>query len=503
MPVRPRDLADRPDADPASLRAALQDANERIRESEERYRALFDAIDEGYCLCELILDDRGRPADYRFLEVNPLFNEMTGIQPNAVGRTARDLVPGLEDVWVETYGRVALTGEPLRFEQGSAVMGREFDVYVTRVGPPEKLQFAIVFKDVTERKRIERSLHGIIEQAIAGVAQTDPSGRFTLVNDRYCEIVGRTRDDLLSMTMQQITHQHDLPRNLELFSALVTDGIPFEIEKRYVRPDGSEVWVQNSVSPLRDTTGQTIGVIAISIDVTERRRTADALNRAVSVKDEFLGLVSHELRTPITTVLGNAEVLTRRGDTLDAAERAAALADIKSSAERLDRIIKDLLTVARAEQGALELEPLVIGRVTREIVADYASGSRMEITIHGDDTDAICSGEQGVLSQVLRNYLSNAEKYGEGSPVEVRVTPREHDVAILVLDRGRGINPDEADALFDAFFRSRDVGPVGGMGIGLSVCKRLAEAIGGRVWGKPRDGGGSEFGVSVPLYRDE
>ncbi len=130
-------------------------AEEALRETEARLRAVFSAIDEGYCLCELVLDDAGRPVDYRFLEANPLFAAMTGLtEPE--GRTARELVPGLEAHWVETYSRVALGGEPLRFEQGSQAMGRWFDVFATPVAP--RGRFALVFKDVTQRKRADETL---------------------------------------------------------------------------------------------------------------------------------------------------------------------------------------------------------------------------------------------------------------------------------------------------------------------------------------------------------
>ena len=130
-------------------------AEDALRESETRFRALFRSIDEGFCLCEIVLDDDGAPVDYRFLEANPLFASMTGLV-DAVGRRAYEMIPGLEPSWLETYARVALEGEPLRFEQGSEAMGRWFDVFATPVEPHGR--FALVFKDVTERRRAEAAL---------------------------------------------------------------------------------------------------------------------------------------------------------------------------------------------------------------------------------------------------------------------------------------------------------------------------------------------------------
>ena len=131
-----------------------KEAETALRQSEARFRAVFASIDEGYCLAEMVVDDRGHPVDYRFLEVNPLFGEMTGLD-DAVGRTALELVPELERSWIDTYARVALGGETLRFEEGSEAMERWFDVFATPVEP--RGRFALVFKDITRRRASERA----------------------------------------------------------------------------------------------------------------------------------------------------------------------------------------------------------------------------------------------------------------------------------------------------------------------------------------------------------
>jgi PAS domain S-box-containing protein len=123
-----------------------------LRQSEERYRTLFESIDEGFCVVKVLLDANDTPVDYRVLEVNPIFEQQTGLH-NAVGKTARQL--NLEAHWIEIYGQVALTGESVRFEEGAETLNRWFDVYACRIGEPEARRVAIVFKDITERKRNE------------------------------------------------------------------------------------------------------------------------------------------------------------------------------------------------------------------------------------------------------------------------------------------------------------------------------------------------------------
>ena len=238
-------------------------------------------------------------------------------------------------------------------------------------------------------------------------------------------------------------------------------------------------------------------------DVIERLETDAELLRALAAKDEFLGLVSHELRTPITTILGNASVLQRLGNSLDPRERAVALKDIRDQAERLNRTVDDLLALARADRGALEAEPLELARSVKMIIDEYGSETAAPILLSAGDAPLIVSGEPGVLSQVLRNFISNAEKYGGGSPIEIEVARHgSSTAAVCVMDRGMGISLADSERVFDAFYRAEEVRAIGGLGIGLSVCKRLAEAVGGRVWAEPREGGGSLFGLALPMYED-
>src|SRR5215831_14694122 len=132
-------------------------ANEQLRESEEKYRVLFDSIDEGFCVIEVLFDDAHNVLDYRFLEINRVFEKQTGIS-NTVGRRMREIAPTLEEHWFQIYGQVALTGESRRFQNPAAALGRFYDVYAFRLGRPAQRQVAILFNDITERNRVEKEL---------------------------------------------------------------------------------------------------------------------------------------------------------------------------------------------------------------------------------------------------------------------------------------------------------------------------------------------------------
>jgi signal transduction histidine kinase len=156
---------------------AQHEAEIARRQSDQRYRTLFDSIDEGFCVVQVLFDDDRQPVDYRFLEANPAFVKHTGLPQDAVGRTARDLLPGLEEHWFQMYGRVALTGEASRFESGSEAMGRWFDVFAFRVDEPEQHMVAILFTDVTEYRRAELEREALLRDAQAARAEAEAANR--------------------------------------------------------------------------------------------------------------------------------------------------------------------------------------------------------------------------------------------------------------------------------------------------------------------------------------
>src|SRR5260370_1181035 len=125
-------------------------ADQLLRESETNYRTLFDSMDEGFCTIEVLFDENNKAVDYVFLEVNPVFEKLTGIS-NAQGRTMREIAPQHEEYWFETYGKIALTGEPARFENLAAQLHRWYEVHAFRVGAAQERKVAIFFDDITER----------------------------------------------------------------------------------------------------------------------------------------------------------------------------------------------------------------------------------------------------------------------------------------------------------------------------------------------------------------
>ncbi len=176
---------------------------EALRESERKYRTLFESIDEGFCIVEMLFDENDKPVDYRFLEVNPAFERHTGLE-DALGKTMRELEPDHEEHWFEIYGRIARTGEPERFTSEAKYLDdRWFDVYGFRIGAPEERRVAILFRDITERRKAEEERLRL--RALEAAARAEVSER---------ERISRELHDRVAHSMG-VAHQ-----SLQLYSVL-------------------------------------------------------------------------------------------------------------------------------------------------------------------------------------------------------------------------------------------------------------------------------------------
>jgi PAS domain S-box-containing protein len=248
--------------EPGSFKVAVffNDISERkraekaLRESEERYRTLFGSIDEGFCVVEMLFDEHDKPVDYRFMEVNPTFEKQTGLL-EAVGKRMRDLVPDIEDHWIEIYGKVALTGETVRFvNHAKAMDGRWFDVYACRVGEPDSRQVAIVFSDITERRRIAEDLADLQRRRDESltkelqVATADISARRELLR-RLAEVeederraIHREMHDRIGQDLASAKLNIDLVRSTAAAGAGATG----------VRLEAARDLVQNAIDNSRD-----------------------------------------------------------------------------------------------------------------------------------------------------------------------------------------------------------------------------------------------------------
>ena len=269
-------------------------AGEALRKSEEKYRTLFESIDEGFCVIELLQDSNGSAVDGVFTVTNPAFERHTGWK-DAQGRRIGELVPDREDFWFKRYGRIAATGEPDRFTGHAAAMSKWFDVYAFRVGEEGSRTVAVLFSDVSERIRGEEKIRrseAVLAQAgrmaNLGAWEVDLT-RSAEINenplawsDQVYRIYGYEPGsvEVTSGLFFHHVHPDDRRRIDEEIRAAVAGRRPYEQEHRIIRPDGAERVVQEHAVVDVDESGRPLRILGAVQDITERKLAEEALRQS-------------------------------------------------------------------------------------------------------------------------------------------------------------------------------------------------------------------------------
>ncbi len=256
-------------------------------------------MDQGFCVFEMLFDEARQPVDYRFLEVNPMFEKQTGLK-NAVGKTARELVPGLERHWFDLYGNVALTGESTRFVQGSEAMGRWFEVYAYRTGELGTHQVALLFTDITQRKQVEQALlekdkaiHRIFQKAPVAIAIfRGPEFIIELANEANLAIWGRTADQVIDKPLFEVFPEATGQGFKELLTNVFRTGEPFYAKElpADIERDGKLVTIYSNFvyEALREADDSISGVIMVATEITNQ---VTALRKAEESEQETKALL--------------------------------------------------------------------------------------------------------------------------------------------------------------------------------------------------------------------
>jgi len=230
------------------------------------------------------------------------------------------------------------------------------------------------------------------------------------------------------------------------------------------------------------------------------------LEDALEWKDEFLALISHELRTPITTIYGGARLLRTRSKTFDDETRGQVLADIEDESDRLFRMVENLLALSRAELGKAQTEPVSLTAVIETLVRTF--GSRYPgRPVWADIAPGlpVVDANSVYVEQILRNLISNAVKYSpDGTPIAVRAAVNDGHVAVSVEDEGSGVSEEQAEQLFERFYRSDEAKAKGrGLGLGLTVCKRLVESMDCTIRAVSREPQGFAIVFTLRIHEEE
>ena len=405
----------------------FQDLTERkkaelaLRDSETRYRSLFDTMDEGFCVIEMKFDEAGTPVDYLFLETNPAFARHTGLE-NAAGRWMRDLAPEHEQHWFDIYGQIAKTGEPVRFEQTAEALGFFYDVYAFRIGEPQDNRVAILFNDITRRRQNELALQELNATLEA-------------------RVVERT---------EELTRAHEALRQSQKMEAVgqLTGGIAHDFNNLLAGISGS-------------------------LELLGKRLSEGRLNGMDRYIDAAQGSAQR------------AASLTQR---LLAFSRRQTLDPRPTDVNRLINGMADL--IRRSVGPDVEVEVVGAGGLwATKIDQSQLENALLNLCINGRDAMAPGGG---------RLTIETSNKWLDDRAARARDLPPGQYVSLCVTDTGTGMSPETQAQAFDPFFTTKPLGQ--GTGLGLSMIHGFVRQSGGQVRIYSEIGKGTTMCLYLPRH---
>jgi PAS domain S-box-containing protein len=520
-------------------------AEEALRESEAKYRTLFQSVDEGFCVMEVVSDDRGNITDLIFREVNSAFERHTGLR-DAVGKRVSQILPNLERHWIDAYTRAATTGEPVRTENYSARIDRWYSVHLSRIGGTGSRSVAVIFEDITGRKRQERDQayllklsdelrpltdaiaiqhtasrilgeHLEVSRAFYFATELQREGIvFTVASDFYRHpempsLIGRhpgatfgtalldkiTRGETLMVSDVNDLHELSAPERQAYLSINVQAFVVVPLIKDGEYVAGFTVldsqprqWRPDEVALVEETAARTWAAVERAHAETALRASEDQLQEAGRRKDEFLAMLAHELRNPLAPLMTGLELIRVAGSTPESVERVRAAMD--RQIRHMVRLIDDLLDVSRFTSGRIQLQrqptPLA-DLINRAVEANRApfDTAHIQLNVHIPDEPYILDIDRTRMVQVLSNLLHNAVKFTPPNghvEISARCTApatREVDGRVALTVSDDGVGIPEKMLPHIFDLFTQGDHSQPGLGIGLALARRLVEMHGGRI----------------------
>lgn len=370
-------------------------------------------------------------------------------------------------------------------------------------------------------REVNEQFRGYFENMAVGAVQLDADGKFQLVNERYCEMTGYDRQELLNkMQPAQLTHPDDRANEQEHMRQLFAEnGSSLDLEKRVVCKNGEVIWVHVSAHAVRGQEGKVKFTTAVIEDITLRKQlmaelegarvAAEAANRA---KTLFLGNMSHEMRTPLHQISGVAGMFRR--DSLSD-KQSHRLGMLETAVKRLDTVIGGILTLVDIEAGSTEVKlvPIDMDQLVIDVtslLAERASAKNMTIHHEVSNLPSPLMGDARHLTTILSCYCNNAITFSERGVITIRVRKLNEDmgsimVRLEVQDQGVGIDPNQIGRLFEHFEQADNshTRKYGGTGVGLAIVKKLTKLMGGDAGCESILGSGSTFWATIKLAKGD
>ncbi len=385
-----------------------------------------------------------------------------------------------------------------------------------------------VATDITERKRAEEAREQLVARLRAaaadadrnraqfeavfhsindGVVVFDAEGQVILLNEAEARLVGYADPEEMKRELAYFTRTFELAppggpplavRDWPVSRVLRGESVHDEVLHGRRLDTGQEWYFSFSGEPVPDERGRPALAVIVTRDVTERQRQE-------SIREEFIGLVSHEMRTPLTVVIGALDTVLTEGLRLPPDVARDLVQDAYYEAKDLSDILENLLELSRARTSRLQISPELVdvAAVAAKVARRLEEQGPHRFTLEMPAGAAVCLADPLRVERILYNLAHNATKYSEpGTPIRIEARREEDALVVGVHDRGIGIAAEEQERIFEPFHRMPAAGhatAVSGVGLGLTVCRRLVEAHGGRLWVESSPGHGSSFRFTLPF----
>jgi two-component system, cell cycle sensor histidine kinase and response regulator CckA len=514
-----------PDGRPVRMTGICLDTTQRrlaelaLRESEERYRSLFEHMVEGFAYCRMIFDAEGRPKDFVYLAVNEAFTTLTGLH-DVVGKPVSAVIPGIADSdpdLFRRYAHVARTGIPDRFEYHLAALDMWLELSVYRPAPDH---FVAVFEVITERYRTREQLEVLrnsVDQAPAPAYWLDVDGRFTYVNDVGCSALGYTRSELLQLRIVDVNPRATPERWQEVWNALRQRGV-LNTESEHRRKDGSLFPVE--LTSIYFAYAGREYCTGFAIDITERHRAErerEALQARLLQSEKMqsigrlAGGVAHDFNNMLSVILGHSELALAAIDpgssihsNLDeiriAAQRSADLTRQLLAFARRQTVVPRVLDANESIAGMLNMIRRLIGEgIALDWQPAFALPAvRVDPSQVGQILTNLAVNARDAIGDVGEVAIATGElTVGQDRAAQLGCQPGRY-VVLSVRDNGSGMTPETVRHLFEPFFTTK--GPGAGTGLGLATVYGIVQQNRGFIEVETAEGAGTTFTIGLPAY---
>lgn len=497
-----------------SKREKLQ-AQQALRETEEKFSHAFNFANIGMCLIDL---------NGRFIQINSKFSSISGYSHDELlNMTVYDItIEEEKEISQQFYTNLVLNGYDSSELEKRYIHkdGHLVSVFISISlindvnGKPDF--FVSHIQDITRKKADEeliRKLSKSVEQSPVMVVISDLSGTIEYVNSKFEEVTGYTCQEITNKNINILKSEHQNNKLYDTLWGVVEHGNIWKGEQLNRKKNGDEYWESATISVLTDSLNKPTHIIAVKQDITEKKKLEQSLIKAKNkaeesdrLKSAFLANVSHEIRTPMNGILGFSSLLTT--EDLPKQKQASFVDIIQRSGKQLLSIVNDILDISKLESGQLTImeETFYIQEILDEqyaILEEKLNKQQkpVRIILVNNPLDQFeIKTDRVRLTQVLQNLLSNAEKFTSSGSIKFGYSVDDKTIRFYVTDTGIGIGKDSLETIFDRFTQENDTisREFGGTGLGLSISKGLVELMGGRLEVRSTPKLGSTFSFTIP-----